>query len=484
MSLIRTVSRKYRQEKGISIKENLLHLDQQSEERTSRENKDILSYSILNQLWHVAEIIFKNLDAISLLNCEKVCELWKNYLLQERIWQKCVENYAKRFPLYFKQVGWWKLVPGLGGEKVMDPQVYKQTYWKMTNLSNSWSSRSRTHSVQKKKFHRSGPISWKFLPSGRAISVYNSCKGFIIKVHDHMGFKFRCTHYNVTGTTQNDTLCMDASDCKVVVSGYNSQKVWVFTLEEEDNNNLTLVPEFLAKMSHLGNRAKSKQMVIRLTKFIAATGGVNNCQLHTDNCRLAVMLPHNNSLEIWDIILVTRLHRFTLTPDATFLVWRKDFLLAAPLYSGVVQIFSTEPSKYEETGSLSGNFRKIDALATYENLVATAEEKYIRLWKISPPTSLISWTATKTSVSSIFMNDTIIVSGSVAGIVKIWDLASLLRPEKDLHVAPLRRIKMKGILHYPIKYIYQCTYTDLVIIAKYEGKKKKDKLKHVEVKWN
>ena len=31
MSLIRTVSRKYRQEKGISIKENLLHLDQQSE---------------------------------------------------------------------------------------------------------------------------------------------------------------------------------------------------------------------------------------------------------------------------------------------------------------------------------------------------------------------------------------------------------------------------------------------------------------------
>ena len=49
---------------------------------------------------------------------------------------------------------------------------------------------------------------------------------------------------------------MDASDSKVVVSGYNSQKVWVFTLEEEDNTNLTLVPEFLAKMSHLANRAK------------------------------------------------------------------------------------------------------------------------------------------------------------------------------------------------------------------------------------
>ena len=88
-----------------------------------------------------------------------MCELWKNYLVQQRIWQKCVESYAKRFllrgiiysvvkwylrfPLYFQQVGWWKLVPGLGGEKLVDPLVYKQTYWKMTNLSNSWSNRSR-----------------------------------------------------------------------------------------------------------------------------------------------------------------------------------------------------------------------------------------------------------------------------------------------------------------------------------------------------
>ena len=72
---------------------------------------------------------------------------------------------------------------------------------------------------------------------------------------------------------QNDTLYMDGSDTKVVVSGYNSQKVmffiflflilifyvikvWVFNLEEEDSTNPTIVPEFLAKMSHLANRAK------------------------------------------------------------------------------------------------------------------------------------------------------------------------------------------------------------------------------------
>ena len=43
------------------------------------------------------------------------------------------------------------------------------------------------------------------------------------------------------------------------------------------------------------------------------------------------------------------------------------------------------------------------------------------------------------------------VTGSVAGIVKIWDLSSLLRP--SISVSPLRKINMKGILHYPIKVI-------------------------------
>ena len=98
-----------------------------------------------------------------------------------------------------------------------------------------------------------------------------------------------------------------------------------------------------------------------------------------------------------------------------------------------------------------GKFRKIDALATYENLVATAEDKQVRLWKISPASSLISWNATKTAITSIYMNDTMIVTGSVAGIVKIWDLSSLLPP--GVSVAPLRKINMKGILHYPIKVI-------------------------------
>merc|ERR1712045_202809 len=151
-----------------------------------------------------------------------------------------------------------------------------------------------------------------------------------------LGFKFRCSHYNGAGTVNSDTLCMDATDTKIVVAGYNSRKVWVFSTEEEDSTPLSLVPEFLVRMSStISPRARSKQLVTRLSKFIAATAGVSKLQLHSDSVRLAVLLPQNTKLEIWNIDLVTRLHSFNLTPDATFLAWRKEALVVAPLYSGV-----------------------------------------------------------------------------------------------------------------------------------------------------
>ena len=110
-------------------------------------------------------------------------------------------------------------------------------------------------------------------------------------------------------------------------------------------------------------------MTTKLTKFIAATGPVARLQLHSDSCRVAVLLPqttslevnhsititslevkHNNNntkpsprswqviLQVWNLHLVTRLHRFSLNPDASFLIWRKDILVVAPLYTGVVQV--------------------------------------------------------------------------------------------------------------------------------------------------
>ena len=74
---------------------------------------------------------------------------------------------------------------------------------------------------------------YPILDAGRAVSVYNSGKGFIIKIHDQLGLKFRCSHYNGAGTLAGDTLCMDANDAKIVVAGHNSQKVLYALLSSE-----------------------------------------------------------------------------------------------------------------------------------------------------------------------------------------------------------------------------------------------------------
>ena len=85
------------------------------------------------------------------------------------------------------------------------------------------------------------------------------------------------------------------------------RQVWVFSSEEEDTTPLTMVPEFLVRMSSTitsRNRSPSppnlarhelmlqhvlrspaKQLVTKLTKFIAATGGVSRVQLHADSYR-------------------------------------------------------------------------------------------------------------------------------------------------------------------------------------------------------
>ena len=69
-------------------------------------------------------------------------------------------------------------------------------------------------------------------------------------------------------------------------------------MEEEDQVHLTMVPDFLVRMSQLTSKSRTKQLVTKLSKFIAATGGVSKVQLHSDNNRLAVLLPHSTSLEV------------------------------------------------------------------------------------------------------------------------------------------------------------------------------------------
>ena len=40
-----------------------------------------------------------------------MCDLWRGYLMRERVWQKCVERFALTCPSYIRHVGWWRLLP-------------------------------------------------------------------------------------------------------------------------------------------------------------------------------------------------------------------------------------------------------------------------------------------------------------------------------------------------------------------------------------
>ena len=119
--------------------------------------------------------------------------------------------------------------------------------------------------------------------------------------------------------------------------------------------------------------------------------------------------------------------------------------------------------------TMSGSIRRIEAIAVYGRLAATGENKNIKLWNINANESIRTWPATKTYISALYMNDAMVISGSSAGIVKVWDLKSVLTKNSN-PVQMLRRISMKGVMHYPIKFIGQISYEDVIIVSKYEAK--------------
>lgn len=227
-------------------------------------------------------------------------------------------------------------------------------------------------------------------------------------------------------------------------------------------------------------------------------------KLDPDGKRMAVLLPLNMTVEVWDVAEVVRLQSHPVPVDAYFMVWQNNLLLTVAHFSGAIQVVDTNQEC--ELGTLSNNHQQIDAVAMHRQLCATGQGKSCKLWSLNRPCRLLaSFVATKTHLTALSMNDAILVSGSVSGIVKIWDLQvsvpyecptpfpptkvkfspwqSLLRKGGcPSSVKPLRRISMKGVMHYPIKLINQFDYLDLVIVAKYESKAKKDKIKLVQIK--
>jgi WD40 repeat protein len=325
-------------------------------------------------------------------------------------------------------------------------------YWKMTNLCEMWSYPHKSPIQVKNHFQRSGTITWKFLSSRHAISVYNSGKGFSVKIHDQHTYRFRGAHYESSGTVRKDSLCLDASEDRIVVGGKLSQKVWVFKVREF---MLPPAASFVDRVIRgITNGGAPSYLTIGLYKYISAETGVSKVRFHPTNpATIAVLLPFNQLLEVWDVDERTRLHSFAVTTDTCYLLWRSsNLLLAAPLFSGILMAF--DPKEGTKKAPLVGSIRRIDAIAVYENLCATGENQSVRLWSLLQGRGLVSWRVTKTFVSALLLNDTMLVSGSGSGIVKLWDLKTLLGSSVTT-VAPLRRISMKGVLHYPIKDIFQ-----------------------------
>ena len=95
----------------------------------------------------------------------------------------------------------------------------------------------------------------------------------------------------------------------------------------------------------------------------------------------------------------------------------------------------------------------------------------------------MDFVASRTFLTALAMNDAILASGSIWGIVKLWDLKELLGKSGCAHlVSPLRCISMNALtLPCPIKQIDLLSYLDVVIVAKYLCMNKKDKIKVVRI---
>ena len=94
-------------------------------------------------------------------------------------------------------------------------------------------------------------------------------------------------------------------------------------------------------------------------------------------------------MQFCDQIFFLRLQSHSVPSDSTYLIWKSNVLLTAPLYSGVVQAVDSE--KEREIRTLVGSIRRIDAVALYDSLIATAEARWVKLWSLKENRPLYSF---------------------------------------------------------------------------------------------
>ncbi len=68
-------------------------------------------------------------------------------------------------------------------------------------------------------------------------------------------------------------------------------------------------------------------------------------KLHSDGERIAVLMPLNQTVEVWLTAEPIRLQSHTVQSDSCFLIWQDNLLLTAPLYSGIIQTVDTKTER-------------------------------------------------------------------------------------------------------------------------------------------
>ena len=85
-------------------------------------------------------------------------------------------------------------------------------------------------------------------------------------------------------------------------------QVWLFNVKERSVQDRSRWNAFVHSVLYGKGGRDSERTVLSMDifKFIHAGGGVSKVKLHSDDKRMAVLLPINQTVEVWDIREVVR----------------------------------------------------------------------------------------------------------------------------------------------------------------------------------
>ena len=127
---------------------------------------------------------------------------------------------------------------------------------------------------------------------------------YAVKLKERIQRATRWTQENIGGAIrrQRRAYCQRKKRYEV------GQKVWLFNVKERSEQSRSRWNAIVHSVLYGKGRGDGERTVITMDifKFIHAGGGVSKVKLHADDKRMAVLLPINQTVEVWDIREVVR----------------------------------------------------------------------------------------------------------------------------------------------------------------------------------